>query len=50
VNKNTVVRLALAAGRHAQLVHDERVAFSPSDPGGPVRRKVVLRRQEREAL
>lgn len=37
VNKNTVVRLALAAGRHAQQVHDERVAFSPSDPGGPVR-------------
>ena len=32
VNKNTVVRLALQAGRHAQLVHDERVAFSPSDP------------------
>lgn len=36
VNKNTVVRLALAAGRHAQHVHDESVAFSPSDPGGPV--------------
>jgi transposase-like protein len=32
VNKNTVVRLALVAGRHAQLLHDERVAFSPSDP------------------
>ncbi len=32
VNKNTVVRLALQAGRHAQQVHDERVAFSPSDP------------------
>ncbi len=37
VNKNTVVRLALAAGQHARQVHDERVAFSPSDPGGPVR-------------
>lgn len=36
VNKNTVVRRALAAGRHAQQVHDERGAFSPSDPGGPV--------------
>ena len=36
VNKNTVVRLALVAGRHAQLVHDERVAFSPSDARGPV--------------
>jgi hypothetical protein len=32
VNKNTVVRLALQAGRHAQQVHDECVAFSPQDP------------------
>ena len=32
VNKNTVVRLALQAGRHAQHLHDEFVAFSPSDP------------------
>jgi transposase-like protein len=32
VNKNTVVRLALAAGRHARQAHDERVAFSPQDP------------------
>jgi hypothetical protein len=32
VNRNAVVRLALAAGRHAQPVHDERGAFSPSDP------------------
>ena len=32
VNKNTVVRLALVAGRHAQHLHDEFVAFSPSDP------------------
>ena len=37
VNKDTVTRLALAAGQHARDVHDERVAFSPSDPGGPVR-------------
>ena len=37
VNKNTVIRLALVAGQHAQDVHDERVAFSPSDPGGPIR-------------
>jgi transposase-like protein len=29
VNKDTVVRLALAAGQHAQQVHDEQVAFSP---------------------
>ena len=32
VNRNTVVRLAVQAGRHAQQLHDELVAFSPSDP------------------
>lgn len=32
VNKNTVVRLAVVAGQHAQQVHDEVVAFSPSNP------------------
>jgi transposase-like protein len=32
VNKDTVVRLAVVAGQHAQEVHDEIVAFSPSDP------------------
>jgi transposase-like protein len=37
VNKDTVVRLAVVAGQHAQAVHDERVAFSPRDPGSTVR-------------
>jgi LacI family transcriptional regulator len=32
VNKNTVVRYGLLAGDHAQKLHDELVAFSPSDP------------------
>jgi transposase-like protein len=32
VNKNTVIRLAVVAGHHARDVHDEVVAFSPSDP------------------
>jgi transposase-like protein len=32
VNKNTVVRYSLLAGRHAKDGHDELVAFSPSDP------------------
>ena len=32
VNKNTVVRLAVVAGQHAQQLHDEVVAFSPSHP------------------
>src|SRR5262249_52552567 len=37
VNKDTVVRLALLAGQHAQHLHDEFVAFSPSDSRSPVR-------------
>ena len=50
VNKNTVVRYSRLAGNHAKDLHDELVAFSPTDAGGPVRRKVVLRGQEREEL
>lgn len=37
VNKDTVTRLALLAGRHAKDTHDEVVAFSPLNPRGPVR-------------
>ena len=37
VNKDTVTRLALLAGRHAQATHDELVVFSPLDPRGPAR-------------
>ena len=29
VNKNTVIRLSLIAGGHAQQLHDELVGFSP---------------------
>jgi len=36
VHKDTVTRYGLAAGRHAKDSHDELVAFSPSDRGGPV--------------
>ena len=32
VKKDTVVRYALQAGGHARDLHDELVAFSPSDP------------------
>ena len=32
VNKDTVVRYSLLAGRHARQLHDELVAFSPQDP------------------
>jgi transposase-like protein len=31
VSKDTVVRYSLRAGQHAKAVHDELVAFSPSD-------------------
>jgi transposase-like protein len=37
VDKDTVVRYALRAGPHAQASHDELLAFSPLDPGGPTR-------------
>jgi transposase-like protein len=50
VSKDTVVRFSLLAGHHAQELHDELVAFSPSDPGGPVRREMGLRRQKGKAL
>jgi transposase-like protein len=43
VNKNAVNRLALVAGKHADKVHGELVAFSPEHPRGPTRRKVVVR-------
>ena len=32
VNPNTVVRYSRLAGPHARQIHDEFVAFSPSDP------------------
>ena len=37
VCKDTVTRLALLAGEHAEGTHDEVVGFSPRDPRGPVR-------------
>lgn len=50
VNKDTVVRYSLLAGAHAKDLHDEFVAFSPSNQGGSVRRKMGLRRQEGSPL
>lgn len=50
VNKDTVVRYSLLAGEHAKDLHDELVAFSPSNQGGAIRRKMGLRGQERSAL
>lgn len=50
VHRNTVARLAKLAGTHAKALHDELAAFSPSDAGGAVRRKVVVRGQKAAAL
>jgi hypothetical protein len=37
VDKDTVTRYVFLAGQHAQKLHEELVAFSPSDPCGPSR-------------
>ena len=37
VNKDTVTRLALLAGQHAEAAHDELVASSPLYRRGPIR-------------
>jgi hypothetical protein len=50
VTPNTVVCYARRVGEHAQQLHDELVAFSPSDPRRPVRREVVVRVQKARAL
>lgn len=50
VHRDTVVRYSRLLGEHAQQLHDELVAFSPSDRRGPVRREMVLRLQEAGAL
>ena len=36
VRPNTVVRYSRLFGEHAQAIHEELVAFSPSHPRGPV--------------
>jgi transposase-like protein len=50
VSKNTANRYIWLAGDHSRRLHDEMVALSPSDPGGPIRRKVGLRGQKAKAL
>ena len=37
VNKNTVTRYIRLAGRHAKALHQEKVAFSPSNPRSATR-------------
>ena len=46
----TVSRYTKLAGDHAEQLHDELVAFSPSDRRGAVRREVEFRVQERKTL
>jgi len=36
VARNTVTRYSRLLGWHAQAIHDELLAFSPGDAGGPV--------------
>jgi hypothetical protein len=50
VHRDTVMRYSRLAGDHARKAHDELVAFSPEHSRGPVRRKVVVCRQEGKAL
>jgi len=50
VHRDTVMRYSRLAGDHAREVHEELVAVSPQYQGSAVRRKVVVRGQEREAL
>ena len=50
VHRDTVMRYSRLAGDHAREVHDELVAVSPRNPGGAVRRKVVLRGKKGKSL
>jgi hypothetical protein len=50
VHRDTVMRYSRLAGNHAHEVHEELVAFSPEDPGGAVRREVVVRGKKGKAL
>jgi LacI family transcriptional regulator len=50
LSKDAVTRLTRLAGDHARQLHDELVAFSPSDRAGAARREVVVRREEAEEL
>jgi LacI family transcriptional regulator len=48
--RNTVGRYSQLAGEHSRALHDELVAFSPSDPGGPSGRKMGVRGKKTGAL
>ena len=50
VSKNTVTQFARKAGAHAKAMHDEKVAVSPSDARGTVRREMVVRGVQKKDL
>ena len=50
VDPDTVIRYTKLAGMHAEQLHDELVAFSPSERRTSVRREVGLRVQEGKEL
>ena len=50
VGHMTVSRYTKLAGAHAERLHDELVAFSPTDRGGSTGRKVGVRVQEGTTL
>jgi transposase-like protein len=50
VGHMTVSRYTHLAGKHAEELHDELVAFSPSNGRGSIRRKVGLRVQKGTTL
>jgi len=49
-DRNTVSRYSRLAGEHARTLHDELVAFSPSDAGGATGRKMGVRGQKASPL
>jgi transposase-like protein len=50
VHLQTVIRYTRLAGKHAEKLHDELVAFSPEHPGGSARRKMGLRSKKGKKL
>ena len=50
VDADTVIRYTRLAGKHAEALHDELVAFSPKHRRDTVRREVGLRVQEGKTL
>jgi LacI family transcriptional regulator len=50
VHRDTVTRLTRLSGAHAQALHEELVAVSPSDRRVADGREVGVRRQEAESL